>query len=183
MQLGQAPSAHPQQTSQLCTIRGTILCDLVSKAFFFFLKWPPLRPAWKGQFRVLSVPASHRSSSTDTQVKGKGTVRAVINDRMATSMITVLMMPRMMRWMMLMVLAPHCTHGCDSLHASAVGAFSPFNPPKNSMRKRQFTPPFFSWGNWGLEKMSDLPKAHINKWPTHGMDPGVWLLILQITQH
>lgn len=144
MQLGQAPSAHPQQTSQLCTIRGTILCDLVSKAFFFFLKWPPLRPAWKGQFRVLSVPASHRSSSTDTQVKGKGTVRAVINDRMATSMITVLMMPRMMRWMMLMVLAPHCTHGCDSLHASAVGAFSPFNPPKNSMRKRQFTPPFFS---------------------------------------
>lgn len=37
------------------------------------------------------MPASHRSSSTDTQVKGKGTVRAVINDRMATSMIKVLM--------------------------------------------------------------------------------------------
>lgn len=183
MQLGQAPSAHPQQTFQLCTIRGTILCDLVSKAFFF----PSSGHHWglhgKANFRVLSVPASHRSSSTDTQVKGKGTVRAVINDRMATSMIKVLMMPRMMRWMMLMVLAPHCTHGCDSLHASAVGAFSPFNPPKNSMRKRQFTPSFFSWGNWGLEKMSDLPKAHINKWPTHGMDPGVWLLILQITQH
>lgn len=35
MQLGQAPSAPPWQTSRLCTIRGTFLCDPVSKAFFF----------------------------------------------------------------------------------------------------------------------------------------------------
>lgn len=34
MQLGQAPSALPWQSSQLCTIRGTFLCDLVSKPFF-----------------------------------------------------------------------------------------------------------------------------------------------------
>lgn len=34
MQLRQAPSARPWQNSQLCTIRGTFLCDLVSKVFF-----------------------------------------------------------------------------------------------------------------------------------------------------
>lgn len=75
----------------------------------------------------------------DTQAEGKETPRAVDDDKMPTSMIVELMMPRTMTWMMLMVLAPRCTRQCASLRASAVGAFSAFNPPKNSLRKRQFT--------------------------------------------